>query len=191
MRKVLVLPALVMLVLSAGCSSDTAGKGSSKPVAGKSAKPKPSVSGPIGARKQITSGRACSLLSEDELARLVGVAESERTDQDPVGSICSWAVSGSGPGDHTLTVFGDHFLMDGEPHTVAGLRARQNYKEDMRSCEVTVNTSGAADPTPVEDVSTERAIFVGYRDKRSTSRARLCQVADTVAEAYLRALPKA
>ncbi|MFJ2829294.1 hypothetical protein ACIPC1_17275 [Streptomyces sp. NPDC087263] len=169
---VLVLPTLLCLAAAVSCS-DSGSSGDD--------------SGPIGAR-QLDGTSLCTLLSEDTMAKLLGVKKLESDSTAGAGDDCEWTAPVDGSTDGKLQISTSYVMEIGEQTTVGGLRARRAIQST--ACEISIDTTGATDPAGESGKADPalRVWFLGPAD--SFDDAKNCKAASRLAEAAMRALPE-
>lgn len=170
---VLALPTLLCLAATVSCGgSDSSGDDS----------------GPIGAR-QLDGTNLCKLLSEDTMAKLLGVKKLQNDSSPGATDDCEWTAPVDGSADGKLQMSSNYVMEVGERTTVGGLRARRAIQ--FTACEVSVDTTGATDPAGESGKADPalRVWFLGPPD--GFDDAKNCKAAGRLAEAAMRALPQA
>ncbi|PVE10961.1 hypothetical protein [Streptomyces scopuliridis] len=169
---VLILPTLLCLAAAVSCGDS----GSSS-----------DDSGPIGAR-QLHGTNLCTLLSEDTMAKLLGVKKLESDSAAGASDDCEWTAPVDGSADGKLQMSSYYVMEVGEQTTVGGLRARRAVQST--ACEISVDTTGATDPAGESGKAAPalRVWFLGPAD--GFDDAKNCKAASRLAEAAMRALPE-
>ncbi|MFC8434532.1 hypothetical protein [Streptomyces sp. NPDC057253] len=167
----LLLPVALCLAATAACGgSDSSGDDS----------------GPIGAR-QTKGVDYCKLLSDDEMAKALGVKRVELESGDATDD-CGWKVPVDGEADGGFQI-GSFYLPQGSGMiTVGGLQANRQIVQS--GCQIVVTANGETDPAVTSQNAVD-AVRVWYLAQGVSDDEQECKAASKLAEVVMRALPEA
>ncbi|MFG2724540.1 hypothetical protein [Streptomyces canus] len=167
----LLLPVTLCLAATAACGgSDSSGDDT----------------GPIGAR-QIKGVNFCELLSEDTMAKVLGVKKLEPQSSGATDN-CEWKIPVDGGADGALQI-GSYYLPEGGDGmtTIGGLQANRQIVQT--GCQIVVTGSGETDPAATSANAVD-AVRVWYLEQGVPDDEK-CTAAGKLAEEVMRALPEA